>query len=148
MSALLNEILAQVKEAMKAKDKERLSLLRTLHSDIKNIGINDGTEITDDVVISVISKTIKQKKDASDQFQKGGREDLVEAEQSAIKVLETFLPEQLSEEELKELIAKVITDTGASSRKDMGKVMGGLKPLINGRADNKVVSQLVQASLA
>jgi uncharacterized protein len=147
MSALLTKILGDVKQSMKDRDKDKLSLLRTLHSDIKNVSINDNIDICDDVVISAITKTIKQKNDGIEMFQKGGRQDLVDKETAAINVLKVYLPEPLTQAELMGMVAEVIEEVGAESKKDFGKVMKAIQPKVKGRADGKAVSTIVQSIL-
>jgi len=147
MSSLLPQILDAIKQAMKAQDKARLETLRTLHSDIKNIGINSGKEITDDVVIDVLAKSVKQLKEANEQFRAGNRLDLVEQNDAKIAIYQSYLPKPLSEDEIVALIAEAKARTGASNPKDMGKLMKEVSPLVKGRADAKLVSSLVQAAL-
>jgi uncharacterized protein len=147
MSALLNQILADVKQSMKDRNKEKLSLLRTLHSDIKNISINGSIDISDDVVIDAITKTIKQKTDAADMFEKGNRPDLVEKERGDIVLLKQYLPQQLTQAELMAIIGEIIDEVGAEDKNDFGKVMRAVQPKVKGRVDNKTVSSLIQSIL-
>lgn len=144
---LLNDILEDIKVAMKAKDKLQVVALRTLHSDIKNVGINTGKDITDEIVIDVISKTLKQKNDSVEQFLKGNRQDLVDAEEAKAVFYQKYLPKQLSEDEILQLINQAISESGATCPKDMGKVMKIVTPQTKGKADGKTISQLVQAKL-
>jgi uncharacterized protein YqeY len=145
---LLQQLLDEVKDAMKAKDKIRLETLRTFHSEVKNIGINEGKELTDEVVIDVCVKAIKQRQDSIEQFGKGGRQDLVDEEVLKVAILQKYLPQALTQEELVALIEKVIAEVGASEKKDLGLVMKAIQPQIKGKADGKVVNQLIQARLA
>ena len=147
-SQILETIMQHIKEAMKAQDKETLTTLRTLHSDIKNVGINKRKEITDEDVVSVIAKGIKLRLDAIEQFKTAGRRDLVEKEEKQIAVYKTFQPAQMETAEIEELVGKVIAETGAASKKDMGTVMKSLMPLVKGKADGKVVSQIVNSKLS
>ncbi len=146
-SPLLDRILSDVKEAMKSRQQKRLDTLRTLHSDIKNVSINNQVEITDDVCLDQIAKTIKQKNDTLEQFRAAGRTDLVEEEEMKIEFLKAYLPQQLSEAELEALVKEAIAEVGATSKKEMGAVMKALAPRTKGRAEGKTVSALVQKLL-
>jgi hypothetical protein len=145
---LLNQILADIKTAMKAREKSKLATLRSLHSDVKNEGINKGVDLTDDVVISVLAKNLKQQKDAHSQFDAAGRQDLVTDAQAKIDVYQAYMPQQMDESEIRTLVEAVVFKLGASSPKDMGKVMGALQPQVKGKADGKLVSTIVKESLA
>jgi len=146
-STLLPQILEAIKTAMKSQDKPTLETLRTLHSDIKNIGINSGKEITDEVVIDVLAKSVKQLNDANEQFRAGNRPDLVAANDVKIALYQTYLPKALTEDEVRAIIAEAKERVGAAGPKDMGKLMKEVSPLTKGRADAKLVSTLVQAAL-
>lgn len=143
MSQILQTILDDIKTAMKEREKEKLECLRTLHSEIKNIAINNGIELTDDVVLTALSKALKQKNESLEQFQKGNRTDLAEAEERKIIYISKYLPAQLSDNDLEQIIKAAILEVGAVSKKDMGKVMKAIMPKTNGRADGKKVSALV-----
>mgnify|MGYP001566454713 CR=1 FL=1 len=140
----LNE---EMKRAMKAKDKGRLSAIRLVRGAIRDKEIDDQGELDDDGVLEVIASQIKKRKDALEQLRKSGRKELVEAEEEQIQVLQEFLPAQLSEAEIEALVAQAIEETKATSMRDMGKVMGKLVPQLRGRADNSVVSQIVRRKL-
>ena len=146
-SPILDKLLQDIKTAMKARDKESLLALRTLHSEIKNVAINGKREATDDDVVSVLARAIKQRKDAIVQFREGGRDDLVAKEQAQIDLYRTYQPAQLDGAELEALIGKTIADVGAETKSDMGKVMKALMPIVKGKADNKLVSQIVMSKL-
>lgn len=146
-SEVLVQVLADIKEAMKSKDRDRLAALRFLHSEIKNVGINERRDPTDDDVTTVVAKLIKQRQEAIEQFKQGGRDDLVEKEALQIEIYKAYQPEQLGEEAIVELIDKAIAETGASGKADMGKVMKALMPLVKGKADGKLVSSLVNQKL-
>ena len=146
-SAILDRILADVKEAMQAKDHLKLDALRTLHSDIKNIAINAQTDITDETCIDAISRSLKQKGDAIEQFRKAGRDDLVAEETAKADAMRGYLPAALSAEELEKIVRDAIAEAGATSRKDMGAVMKIVSPKTKGRADGRAVSGLVQQLL-
>ena len=146
-SPLLDRILNDVKEAMKSRQQKRVDTLRTLHSDIKNVSINNKVEISDEICLDQIAKTIKQKNDALEQFRAAGRTDLVEEEEMKIEFLKAYLPQQLSEAELEALVKEAIAEVGATSKKEMGAVMKALAPRTKGRAEGKTVSALVQKLL-
>lgn len=147
-SQMLESIMEHIKKAMKSQNKEELITLRTLHAEIKNVGINKRKEISDEDVVSVISKGIKQRLDAIEQFEKAGRTDLVDKEREQIAIYKTFQPEQMEISEIETLVSKVITETGATTKKDIGIVMKALMPLIKGKADGKIVSQIVNSRLS
>jgi len=137
-----------VKTAMKEKDRLRKATITLLRADIKRFEVDKRKEITEDGIIDLISKQIKQKKSAILDFKKGGREDLVQEAEAEIDVLMKYLPDQLTEEELKEIIGNAIKELKAESMKDMGKVMGAVKPIIKGKADGKMASEIVKAMLS
>lgn len=138
----------EIKTAMKARDMKRLSTLRGLMAAAKNVAIDDGRkEASDEDVLASVTKGLKQRADSVEQYKNAGRDDLVEIEEFEIAIYKEFQPEQMSEEEVTALVEKVIADTGAESKKDMGKVMGGLMPLVKGKADGKLVSKIVGMKL-
>lgn len=134
-------------EAMKAKDETKLLVLRSLKSAIKNSEIQKQTELKDEDILSVIQGQIKSRKDSIALYKQGGREELAEKEQIEIDILNTYLPEQMSEEEVKKLVQKAIEETGANTMQDMGKVMGTLMGQVKGKADPSMVSSIVKAEL-
>jgi hypothetical protein len=137
-----------MKAAMRAKETARLGTIRLLLAAIKQREVDERTELDDAAVSSIVEKLIKQRKDSISQFQAAGRDDLVAAEQAELVVLQAYLPEQLSTAEVEAAVAAAIAESGASSAKDMGKVMGLLKPRLAGRADMGQVSSLIKARLA
>jgi uncharacterized protein YqeY len=137
----------EMKRAMKAQDKGRLSAIRMARGAIRDKEINDQKELDDDDVLEVIASQIKKRKDALEQLRKSDRSEVVEAEEAQIQVLQEFLPVQLSEAEIEMLVVKVIAETNATSMRDMGKVMGKLISQLRGKADNSVVSQMVRQKL-
>lgn len=147
-SPILTAIMADIKEAMKSKDTETLLTLRTLHSEIKNVGIDQRKETTDEDVSSVIAKGIKQRLDAIEQFEKAERKDLVEKEKMQIDIYKKYQPKQLERSEIETLADKAIEETGATLKKDMGKVMKSLMPLVKGKADGRLVSEIVNSKLS
>ncbi|MFP5408389.1 MAG: GatB/YqeY domain-containing protein [Gammaproteobacteria bacterium] len=137
-----------MKTAMRAKDSARLGTIRLLLAAIKQKEVDEQIELDDAAVSSIVEKLIKQRKDSISQFQAAGRDDLVAAEQAELVVLQAYLPEQLSATEVEAAVVAAIAESGAASARDMGKVMGLLKPRLAGRADMGQVSALIKARLA
>ena len=133
--------------AMRAKDKVRLGTIRMLLAAIKQIEIDNRVELIDDEVMAVVIKSVKQRKDSIAQFEKANRTDLADIEKAELEILQEFLPQALTPDEVKTLIKQAIASSGASGMQDMGKVIGLLKKDIQGRADMGEVSKLVRASL-
>ena len=146
--SLKGQIQDDMKEALKAGDRDRLKVIRMLMAGIKQIEIDKRSELDDAAVLGVVEKMVKQRRDSVSQFRQGGRDDLAAIEQAEIAVLEGYLPEPLSEAELDALIDAAIAETGAESIRDMGKVMGRLKGKVQGRADMGAVGATVKARLA
>ena len=142
-----NQILEDLKTAMKNQDKVRLAVIRMVKGAIQMSELNKKHELSDEEVIDVISKEIKSRKDSINEFEKGAREDLVQKTQAEIDILSEYLPKQLTEEELNEVIDKVFAEVKPESSKEMGKVMKELKPLVNGKADMGLVSKLVKEKI-
>jgi uncharacterized protein YqeY len=132
---------------MRAKDKQKLSVLRLITAAIKQIEVDQRIELDDTHVITVLEKMLKQRKDSISQFEKAGRDDLKDIEVYEVSIIQTYMPEQLEESEITSMIAQAIADTGANSMKDMGKVMGLLKSKLSGRADMGKVSQIIKSQL-
>ena len=145
--SLKDQITADMKSAMKAGEKDRLKVVRLMRAAIKQIEIDKRIELDDAAVLSVLEKMVKQRRDSVEQFQKGNRNDLADIELAEIAVLDTYLPEQLSDSELDALIDETISATGAESIRDMGKVMGQIKSKAAGRADMGAVGAKVKARL-
>ena len=145
--SLKEQLTADMKEAMKNKEKERLAVIRMVRGAIRQQEIDGQKELGEEDVIAVISKEVKMRRDSIEEFQKGGREDLVEKTQAEIDVLMPYLPAQLSEDEARELVKAAVEQTGAATPKDMGKVMGVLMPKVKGRADGKMVNTIVKSFL-
>lgn len=140
-----------LKDAMRSKDADRLSVLRLLKAALKNATIEKvgaNAELNDADVVAVIRKQVKQRQDSIESFEKGGRADLVEKEKAEIAVLSNYLPQAMSTEELKRMVAETIAQVGATSRAQMGTVMKALQPKIAGRADGKTLSAEVQRQLS
>lgn len=145
---LKERINEDMKNAMRAKETARLGALRLLLAAIKQREVDDRKAQSDEDIVAIIDKMIKQRRDSVSQFEKGGRQDLADAENFEISVLQTYMPQALSESEIAALVASAITETGAAGPQDMGKVMGVLKPKLAGRADMTKVSQTVKAKLS
>jgi uncharacterized protein YqeY len=145
---LKTRIQDDIKAAMKAKEKARLATLRLISAAIKQREVDERTELDDTQVLAVLEKMIKQRRDSITQYQSAGRQELAEQEQSEIAIIEAYMPEGLSDEEIAAMIEAAIGETGAASMRDMGKVMGLLKPKMQGRADIGKVSGLVKQKLS
>lgn len=144
---LKERIANDMKQALRARDEARLRAIRMLQAAIQRQEIDERTTLDDGAVTATVQKLIKQSQDALEQFTKGGRDDLVAKEKADIAAWQAYLPEQLGADELARLVADAIRETGAASMKDMGKVMGALKPKVQGRADMANVSAAVKAKL-
>ena len=145
---LKEQILADMKSAMRDKDTARLETVRMLRSAIQRREVDERVELDDAGVVSVVQKMIKQGQDAAQQFEQGGRAELADKERAGIEVLESYLPAQLSDDEIQAAVEAAIAETGATSLKDMGKVMGLLKSRLQGQADMGNVSARIKAILA
>jgi len=148
MNSLTTRIKDDMKQAMKAKDKARLNVIRMILAAIKQIEVDERIELDDNRVIVVLDKMLKQRRESIKQFKEAGRNDLSDIEEAEIKVIQGFLPQALSSEEIDSMVLKAITETEAKSIKDMGKVMGLLKPQMIGKADMSVVSTVIKKKLA
>ncbi|MEI7904690.1 MAG: GatB/YqeY domain-containing protein [Candidatus Firestonebacteria bacterium] len=136
-----------LKAAMKAADQAKLSAIRLLKTSIMNGEIQKNKAFTDEDIFPLIQTAIKQRKDSFEQYTKGNRPELAEKEAAEVKILEVYLPAQMDEAQVKELVDKAIKETGAVSLKDIGKVMGKLMPLVKGKADGGLVNRLVREAL-
>lgn len=143
-----NKIIEDIKSAMKSQDKVALAVVRMLKSDIQMAELNKKSELTDDEIVSIVSKQIKMRKDSIKEFEKGNRNDLIEQSGQEIKILEKYLPEQLTEEEVTDIINNVFSKVNPTSSSDMGKIMGALTPLVKGKADMGIVSKIVKEKLS
>ena len=144
---LIERLKDEQKAAMKAKDKPRLGAIRLALSAIKQREVDEKITLNDDDVLAVLTKMVKQRRDSVAQYEAAGRQDLADVEHAEISVLAEFMPQALTEEEISALMDEAIAATGATSMQDMGKVMGVLKPQIQGRADMGIVSKLVKTKL-
>ena len=147
MSALKEQLTAAMKDALRAKDKARLGVFRMALAAIKQIEVDERIEPDDERVLALLDKLIKQRKDSATQYREADRADLAEVEEAEIAVLQEFLPEPLTDAEIETLIDETIASTGAAGMQDMGKVMGILKPQLQGRADMGAASGKVRAKL-
>jgi len=145
---LIEQITEDMKFAMKAGDKARLGAIRMLRAAIKDKEIELGHSLSDDEVFVLIAKLVKQRRDAAAQYAGAGRNELEARELDEVKIYQAYLPEQLSDDELAALMTEVIGQTGATGMRDMGKVMGALKPRVQGRADMGKLSAMVKARLS
>lgn len=145
---LKDRLMEDLKEAMKSKQQVRKSVITLIRSAVKQKEVDERVELSDDDVLDVISKQVKQRKDALEDFKKAAREDLIVQTQEEIAILSSYLPEQLSDEELEKIIRDVIEKVGATSMKDMGKVMGTATPMVKGRADGKRINEIVKKIFA
>ena len=144
---LKDRLTDDLKEAMKNKEQVRKSVVTLIRAGIKQCEVDTRQELTDEDIISLISKQLKQRKDALVDFEKANRTDLIEQTNQEIAILENYLPEQLDDVELKEIITKVVEEVGATSMKDMGKVMVKTISLVQGRADGKRINAMVKQIL-
>ena len=138
----------ELKNALKEKQKIKLETIRAIINAVKNYEINNKTELDDSGIEKIISTLVKQRKDSIEQFKKGGREDLVKQEQEELEILLTFLPEQLTEDEIKKIVQETINEMGKVTKKEFGKVMKAIMPKLQNRADGKIVSKIVQDLLS
>jgi hypothetical protein len=146
--SLKTQIMDELKEAMKSKDQLKLSTLRLLNSQIKNKEIDlRPNAISEEEIVTVIKKSVKQRQDSIEQYQNANRQDLADIEIAELKILETYLPQMMSEDQIKVFVLEAIKETGATEAKDMGKVMKAVMAKTKGQADNRVVSELVKQTL-
>lgn len=148
MSSIKESLSAQMKTAMKSGQKDLLGYARNLHAAIRKKEIDDRVDLDDGAVLKIIQSLVKQRQDSIDQLKKGNREDLVQKEEAELKFLMSFMPAQMDESEIKKIVDRAVTESGASSPKDMGKVMKLLVPKTQGVADGAKVSQFVKERLA
>jgi uncharacterized protein YqeY len=145
---LKERLVQDMKDAMKARDKLKLSTIRMINSLIKNAEIEKRGELTDEEIVQLLMKYAKQRREAIEMYEKGGRQDLVEKEKAELAIVESYLPKQLTEEEIRKLVKEAIEAVGASSPKDLGKVMQYVMPRVKGRAEGSVVNKIAREILA
>ena len=148
MASLKDQITADMKTAMREGAKERLATIRLILSAVKQVEVDTREELDDQSLIAILDKMGKQRRESITQFEQAGRNDLADKEKSELVVIGEYLPQALSEEEITQLIDQAMTQTSASSMKDMGAVMGILKPQLQGRADMSQVSQMIKSRLS
>ena len=146
--SIYQQISAEVKTAMKSRDRDRLAALRLIMSEFKNVEVNERIELDDARILQILDKMTKQRKDSHQQFADAGRDDLADREALEISIIAEFLPSQLSDDELTRIVDDAVSEAGAASMRDMGRVMGIVKPRVQGRADMGAVSGLVRAKLS
>ncbi|QZY56547.1 GatB/YqeY domain-containing protein [Crassaminicella profunda] len=145
--SLKERLMADLKAAMKEKNKVKKSVVTMVRSAIKQYEVDNRAELDDEGILEIISKQVKQKKDAIEEFAKGDRDDLVNEAKAEIDVLMDYLPEQLTEDEVSQIVTQTIEEIGANSIKDMGKVMSAVMPKVKGRTDGKTVNKIVKQFL-
>lgn len=147
--SLLERLNIDMKQAMRNKEKDRLTTIRMVKASLQNEAIKFGKqELSEEEELTVLSREVKQRKDSLQEFEKAGRQDLVEKIQTELKHVEIYMPQQLSEEEVTEIVKEAIAETGAASKADMGRVMAVLMPKVKGKADGSLVNKLVQQHLS
>ena len=147
--SLKEQLTEDMKQAMKAKEagNHRLSVIRMVRAAIKNVEIDSKKELTEEGVLDIVAKEVKMRRDSMDEFKKANRQDLVEQLEQEIAILLPYLPQQLTEEEVRALVSEAVAATGATTSKEMGKVMAVLMPKVKGRADGKLVNTIVREAL-
>lgn len=146
--SLVDRLNSDMKQAMKARDKVRLSVIRMIKTALQNESIKKMKELSEDEVLAVLSRELKQRKDSLQEFENAGRQDLVDEVSNEIAIVQTYMPEQLSEEDIKSIIDETISEVGAGSKADIGKVMKAIMPKLKGRADGSLVNRLVRSKLS
>ncbi|EFV77383.1 hypothetical protein HMPREF1013_02344 [Bacillus sp. 2_A_57_CT2] len=146
--SLLERLNEDMKQAMRNKEKEKLTVIRMIKASLQNEAIKLGKDLNDEQELTVLSREVKQRKDSLHEFEKAGREDLVEKIRTELQYVELYMPKQLSEDEVSKIVAETVAETGASSKADMGKVMAAIMPKVKGKADGSLVNKLVQQHLS
>ncbi|PLR85896.1 hypothetical protein CVD25_04040 [Bacillus canaveralius] len=147
--SLLERLNSDMIQAMKSKQKDKLTVIRMVKASMQNEAIKLGKkELSEEEELTVLSREVKQRKDSLQEFEKAGREDLVEKIRTELQYVDLYMPQQLSEEEVSEIVQETILETGASSKADMGKVMAAIMPKVKGKADGSLVNKLVQQHLS
>ncbi|MBU9722507.1 MULTISPECIES: GatB/YqeY domain-containing protein [Bacillaceae] len=144
---LLDKLNQDMKDAMKNKEKQRLTVIRSIKSELQNEAIKTGQELTEDDALTVLNREMKQRKESLREFEQANREDLVAKTKAEIDILQVYMPSQLTDDELQQIILDTIKEVGAASKADMGKVMGAVMPKVKGKADGSKVNHLVLKSL-
>ena len=146
--SLLERLNNDMKQAMKNKEKDKLSVIRMLKASIQNEALKLRQDLTDDEELTVLSRELKQRKDSLQEFENAGRSDLVDKVRTELVYVEAYMPEQLSEEDISNIVKQTIEEVNATSKADMGRVMGALMPKVKGKADGSLVNKLVQQHLS
>ncbi|MFB6469409.1 GatB/YqeY domain-containing protein [Cytobacillus sp. Hz8] len=146
--SLLERLNNDMKQAMKNKEKEKLSVIRMVKASIQNEVIKNGHDLSEDEELTVLSREVKQRKDSLHEFEKAGREDLADKIRTELQHVEFYLPKQLTEEEISDIVKQTIAETNASSKAEMGKVMAAIMPKVKGKADGSLINKLVQQHLS
>lgn len=146
--SLLERLNQDMKQAMKNKEKDKLTVIRMIKASLQNEAIKLGTELSEDTELTVLSREVKQRKDSLHEFDKAGRTDLVEKIRTELQYVEEYMPKQLSEEEISKIVLETISEVGATSKAEMGKVMAAVMPKVKGQADGSLVNKLVQQHLS
>ncbi|MFE3973079.1 MULTISPECIES: GatB/YqeY domain-containing protein [unclassified Peribacillus] len=146
--SLLERLNNDMKQAMKNKEKDKLSVIRMLKASIQNEALKQRQDLTDDEELTVLSRELKQRKDSLQEFENAGRSDLVDKVRTELVYVEAYMPKQLSEEEISKIVKQTIEEVNATSKADMGRVMGALMPKVKGKADGSLVNKLVQQHLS
>ncbi|MCL0311651.1 GatB/YqeY domain-containing protein [Apilactobacillus sp. TMW 2.2459] len=145
--SIANSLMTDLKNAMKAHDKVKLTVVRMLKASLMNEKIKLGHDLSDEEEITVVSREAKQHKESIDEFKEAGRDDLVEQQEAELSILKDYLPKQLSEDEINQVVSEAIEQVGASNMSDFGKVMGAVMPKVKGKADGNLVNQAVKSQL-
>ncbi|MFT8317550.1 MAG: GatB/YqeY domain-containing protein [Sporolactobacillus sp.] len=146
--SLIDRLNTDMKEAMKAREKARLSVIRMLKASLHNESIKIGNPLSDDEALAVLTRELKQRKDSLQEFENAGRQDLVDEVSVEIAIVQSYMPEQLSEDELQSIVDETISEVGAASKADIGKVMKAIMPKVKGRADGGLINRLVRSKLS
>ncbi|KRF49763.1 hypothetical protein ASG97_17095 [Bacillus sp. Soil745] len=146
--SLLERLNNDMKQAMKNKEKDKLSVIRMLKASIQNEALKQRQDLTDDEELTVLSRELKQRKDSLQEFENAGRSDLVDKVRTELVYVEAYMPQQLSEEDISKIVNETILEINATSKADMGRVMGALMPKVKGKADGSLVNKLVQQHLS
>lgn len=146
--SILDQLNQDMKAAMKARDKESLQTIRMLKSAVENERLKKQADLSEDDEIAILAREQKQRKESLEEFKSAGRDDLVEKTEAELEIVNQYLPEQLSEEEINQVVLNAIENVGATSMQDMGKVMGAVMPKVKGKADGSLVNQIVKKELS
>ncbi|MBS4191347.1 GatB/YqeY domain-containing protein [Bacillus sp. FJAT-49705] len=146
--SLLERLNEDMKQAMRNKEKDKLTVIRMIKASMQNEAIKQGADLSEEQELTVLSREVKQRKDSLHEFDKAGREDLVEKIRTELQFVELYMPKQLSEDEVSKIVQETVAETGAKSKADMGKVMAAIMPKVKGKADGALVNKLVQQHLS